>query len=155
VATDISNAGVIGYYAISNYPYYPYIMGFVENNGVYTDINDTNVSGLYGTFPLAINDSGAIVGYVGLYNIKAAFLDVNGTITTLHDPSVPVGDSYSEEAIDISNNGQVLGQYQDFTTGKIQYYVFNYTTGEYTDLNGPSGASSFTPKGITSDGVYG
>ena len=86
-------------------PKRPTTQGFLYSGGVYTIIDPP---GSFGTYAMAINDPGQIVGYYAdSSNHFHGFLDSGGTYTILDFPGAI--DTYLD---DINDSGQIVGRYQ-------------------------------------------
>jgi len=123
--TGINDSGaIVGSYATDN--------GFVDENGVFTDVTDPNaiIFDSQGTIPVGINDSGAIVGfYQSAPFTWNGFLYSNGVYTTINVPGAI--DTYVSG---INNMGQIAGFYVN-STG---YYGFIDTGGMLTTIADPN-----------------
>ncbi len=94
---------------------------------------------------IGINDQGAIVGEVNDINGSHAYLLFQGRVTKFRFPG-----SFSTEAEDINNNGQIVGDYATFTTGQHGFVVQN---GVFHSISAPAAPSQTRARGINNFGT--
>jgi len=132
--TGINTSGVmVGSYIDTSDVYH----GFLDNAGVFTNIDDPN--GI--TIPYGINDSGEIVGdYVDSSVVTHGFYTLDGvTFTTIDFPGC-----ISTIAAGVNSAGVITGQWTDATSS---IHGFIYSGGVFTQLDFPL-ATNTTPIGI-------
>ncbi len=125
---DINNNGVMvgGYQATADAD----SMGFVDNNGTFTTINEPN--GTY-TVVSGINDLGQMVGY---YYAKSngqlnGFYYDGTTFTTIDPPGATTSDLEK-----INNTGQMVGLYVD--ASDVEHaFEYDMNTGTFTVIDPP------------------
>ena len=104
--------------------------GFLYTGGSYTTFGVPGAGGGNGTLPLAINDSGQIVGTFNPSGVPtvSGFLMTGSNFTTLEVPG-----GYNTVASGINDAGQIVGQYNVITTSVR--HGFLYANGVFTTLN--------------------
>jgi hypothetical protein len=150
--TDITVPGSFGTYAtgindsgqIVGYSYNGFTdSGFLDTNGSFTAINDPQAGSSYGqgTFPWAINNAGAVVGYyIDSNNIVHGFLEQKGTFTTLDDANAGHTSYEGTYALGINDLGQIAGYYVVSGTGQdlgLDYHGFLFQSGSFTTIDDP------------------
>ena len=110
--------------------------GFEKNGSVFTTIQ---FPGAVSTYPVAINDAGAIVGWYYDGTTEHGFLEYQNSYTKLE----PAGAS-SSFASGINKAGEIVGEYRPsvnadgegfvYVNGVFKSYV--YPSATYTELNG-------------------
>lgn len=158
----IDTAGdVAGIYADSNNAYHGFIL---PAGGTLTGLDDPNAptaTSERGTFPMAINDNGQIVGTyttccydtISLYH-GFLYSIANGTYTEIDEPNAGTGEtSYGVKEgttpMAINASGVVTGYYVDSNGNR---HGFIYLPGSYTAFDGP-GATTNTGKGGSFSGT--
>ena len=115
--------------------------GFLWQNGAMTEIGSATVS----TSPLAINDVGEVVGYVGqIGGSYTAFSWLNGTMTSLAGLTA----SANTTASAINASGRIIGT---STLAGGQTHAVSWQNGAITDL-GALGGNNSVAEGINSQG---
>ena len=126
--------------------------GFIYSggaNGTYTTLNDQNAGAgsNQGTVPIAINNSGEVVGYY--YNSNGAyhgFLYSNGGFTELDYPEADA----QTAPYAINNAGEVVGYFNNGSN--VEGFIYSGgANGTWTALNVP-GASNTYAYGINNEG---
>ena len=150
----IDTAGdVVGISADSNNAYHGILR---EANGTLTEFDDPNAptaTSSRGTYPMAINDAGQIVGFytTGSYDTNSGYHGfvysiANGAFAEIDDPSAGTVPSYQKQgtvAMAISASGTVAGYYADSNGNR---HGFIYSAGNYTSFD-VSGATTSTGHG--------
>lgn len=118
--------------------------GFVDQNGVFTSVNDPNVPGTGPTVTqlLGVNDNNMAAGfYVDSGGNAQGFL-FNITTMTFTPITLPVAfNATMTTASGVNNNGVVTGFYTD-TTGNVHGFIDN--AGTFTSYDDPSGNGTNT-----------
>ncbi len=148
-AYGINNLGqVVGdYYPnASDFPFNG--QGWVYNpGGLNSPFNGP--SGVNGTSPLAINDSGDIVGmsYTSMGGQSFPYSGGSGTFTTLVDPQS--GATYYNYVNGINDSGVAVGTYID---SSLISHGFSYSNGSYTTIDDPNAPHGTVLNGINNNG---
>jgi len=123
VAIGINNSGEV----VGNYFDSAGAHGFIDNNGVYTTLNDPNGVGNYATTVTGINNGGVVLGsFENAQSDYQPFVYSAGSYTTITDPNATVG---STVAYGITDSGLVYGTYVD-SAGVSHGFIDN--AGAYT-----------------------
>jgi hypothetical protein len=118
-------------------------VGFLDTNGVFTNISDPN-AGQYGSDATGINNSGEIVGtYYDNANNPNGFSELNGVYTTVDVP----GALYTE-VLGVNNLGQIVGGYE----GNTGFYGFIDSGGIITTIDDPGSSGYSYLRGINDTG---
>ena len=139
--TGINNSGqIVGNHTLAwSGPGGP---GFLDSGG---NVTNLEVPLSNGAFAYGINNSGQIVGYyLDSHNLAHAFVDTNGTYTTLDEPLGTDG-TY---ATAINDTGQIFGYYKN-ASGQ---HGFLYINGAFTTLDNPLGVNGTSLTGINEYG---
>ena len=112
-AVDINKAGQILGLSQANFatgePGYPYLVGFIYQNGVKTEIRPTTARDIY---PSAINDLGQAIGLIAETDVLDGFPFVwhsSTGIRNLNDLIDPAIGCRLLTAVDINSSGQIVG----------------------------------------------
>ena len=114
--------------------YSGYGIGFIDNNGTFTEVKNPNVG--YGLNVRGINSGGAVVGY-GIEistSFFTSFIDNKGTFTIIGVP--PGGNSTGDQAFGINKFNAVVGWFANQSTGQETGY--EYANGIYTNILPPN-----------------
>ena len=135
--------------------------GFVDNNGVYTTVDEPNANpstyGIYGyagTYLTGINASAEMVGYyVNSNGIYVGFTDVNGVFTNVYVPGSSGSPNFpgGTELLGVNNSGTILGEYQSGFLSATTY--FTYRNGTFTALMAPPNGRGIDAFGINNSGA--
>ena len=121
--------------------YYSNGLGFVDNNGVFTDVT---IPGARATRPRGINAAGQVTGYY--YNLTGAhgFVETNGQYATFDVPGATNG-TYANG---INAAGQVTGYYLD----RNGTHGFVNNNGRFTTFDVPGSSGYAYAQGINDTG---
>ncbi len=137
----VSNTGaLVGFSSNANMTV---LTNFVRNpDGTFTTLNIAND-------PLAnangINATGVVVGATG----GQAF-QLEGGLLTILPPALP-GNTASETAFGVNDNGTVVGQFTDNATDTVPGFV--YANGMFTILNPVANAAVTNAQGVNNNGL--
>lgn len=141
-ATGINNLNqIVGWYITLNSSG----TGFEESGGTFMNLNINVPAGSYSQ-PLAINDTGSIVGVFGGSSGPEGFLLNGARYSAITGPA----GSIQSEATGIDNGGDIAGWYIN-ASSVTQGFLLNGSTGTYSTIAVP-GATATEITGINSAG---
>ena len=124
-----------GIYADSNNAYHGFVRSAAGAITTFDDPNAPTANSSRGTFPMAMNDAGQIVGFytTGNYNTTSLYRGFlysvsSGTFTELDEPNAGTGDinSYQKQGtvpMAINASGTVTGYYMDSSGNRHGFHL--------------------------------
>jgi hypothetical protein len=149
--TQFTAINASGYATATAYPITDKIGGYVFNTNIVSSSDYTKIAlpGKDQVYPLAINASGEVSGYITKSTTSSSAFVANGATATLL--KVPGVGKFSY-AYSINDSGTVVGKYIAKTDGLT--HGFTYNAGTYTSFD-PSGSTNTAPAFVNNSGAIG